>query len=73
MRAKEKQRVQEVLFRERPGTKCDIPELSKRTGIPKTTLHRYKNEPDLIPLGRLFVICKGMGLTPEEIGHMITG
>jgi hypothetical protein len=50
MRPKEKQRVQEVLFRERPGTKCDIPELSKRTVIPKTPLHRYKNEPDLIPL-----------------------
>lgn len=73
MKTKEKQRVQEVLFRESPGTKCDIPDLSKRTGIPEATLRRYRREPDLIPLGRFFAMCKGMGLTPEEIGHMITG
>ena len=73
MKTKEKQRVQEVLFRERPGTKCNIPDLSKRTGIPEATLRRYRREPDLIPLGRFFAMCKGMGLTPEEIGHMITG
>lgn len=73
MKTKEKQKVQEVLFRECPGTKCDIPDLSKRTGIPEVTLRRYRREPDLIPLGRFFAMCKGMGLTPEEIGHMITG
>jgi hypothetical protein len=75
MRTKEKQRVKEVLFRESRGSsiKCDIPELSKRTGIPEATLRRYKREPDMIPLYRVLAIANGMGIRPEDAGYMITG
>lgn len=75
MKARERQRVIEVLFRESRGTsiKCDIPELSKRTGIPEASLRRYKREPDMIPLGRVLAIAGEMGIGAEDAGYMITG
>lgn len=75
MKAKEKQRVQEVLFRQSSGlnTKCDIRELAKRTGIPEASLRRYRREPDMIPLCRLLAIVDGMGISPVEAGYLITG
>jgi hypothetical protein len=76
MRAKKeglKERVLTTMLKESRGSKCDIPRLSKETGIPEPTLRRYKREPEIIPLGRLTVIAKVMGSTPEEIGYVITG
>lgn len=43
------------------------------TGIPVTTLKRYKRQPDMIPYGRLVVIAKAMRLTPQECGYMVIG
>ena len=68
-----KERVLRTILKETLGTKCNIPNLSKETGIPEATLRRYKREPETIPLGRLSVIAKAMDSTPEEIGYAITG
>ena len=68
-----KQRAVEILFGEMRGAKCDIPRLSRETGISETTLRRYKREPETISLGRLSVIAQAMDRTPEEIGYVITG
>jgi hypothetical protein len=73
MNKKDLQRVTEVLFKETRGTRCDFVTLSEDTGIPASTLRRYRNYPELIPLERLFVIAKAMGLTPAEAGYLVTG
>ena len=73
MTAAQEKRIEEVLFRESRGTRCDIPTLSRMTGIPVTTLKRYKRQPEMIPYGRLIVIAKAMRLTPQESGYLITG
>ena len=73
MSAEQERRVGEILFREQRGTKCDFPTLSRITGIPVTTLKRYKRQPDMIPYGRLVVIAKAMRLTPQECGYMVIG
>ena len=68
-----RERVLKTMLKESRGSKCDIPRLSKETGIPEATLRRYKREPEMIPLGRLLVIAKAMDSTPEEMGYVITG
>ena len=75
MKKSEKQRVQEVLFGESRGTKCDIPYLTRRTGIPEETLRRYRREPDTIPIPfcRLVAIADGMGISVADAGYLVTG
>ena len=68
-----KERAVKILFGEMRGAKCDIPRLSRETGIAEATLRRYKREPETISLGRLSAIAKAMDRTPEEIGYVITG
>lgn len=68
-----KERAVKILFGEMRGAKCDIPRLSRETGIAEATLRRYKREPETISLGRLSIIAKAMDRTPEEIGYVITG
>ena len=68
-----KGRATKKIFRESLGTKCDIPSLSRATGIAEATLRRYKREPETIPLGRLSIIAQAMNCTPEDIGYVATG
>lgn len=68
-----KERAVKILFGEMRGAKCDIPRLSRETGIAEATLRRYKREPETISLGRLSAIAKAMDRTPEEMGYVITG
>lgn len=73
MTKRQAQRVQEVLFRESRGTRCDFAQLSKVTGIPASTLHRYKTNPESMPLGRVLVVADAMQLTAQESAYLITG
>ena len=73
MKKAEEKRVREVLFRETGGSKCDIPWLSRRTGIPEGSLRRYKKDPETIPFSRLVVIADGMGISVQDAGYLITG
>ena len=73
MKKAEEKRVREVLFREIGGSRCDIPWLSRRTGIPEVTLRRYKKEPDIIPFSRLLVIADNMGISVQDAGYLLTG
>ena len=73
MKKSEKERVQEILFGESRGTKCDIPYLTRRTGIPEETLRRYRREPDTIPFCRLVAIADGMGISVADAGYLVTG
>jgi len=41
--------------------KIRIPELSKVTGIPASTLYTYRNKPENIRLDDLALICKAKG------------
>jgi hypothetical protein len=43
------------------------------TGIPKTTLRRYKDEPDIIPLNRLLLIADAMEIRPHEASILLLG
>jgi hypothetical protein len=43
------------------------------TGIPVTTLRRYEEIPETIPLGRLITMAEAMEITPEECGELILG
>ena len=73
MTRKQAQRVSEVLFRNCRGTKCDYANLSKRTGIPQSTLYRYRDNPDAMPFGRVLVIADAMQLTAQECAYLLTG
>ena len=68
-----KERAVQTLFGESRGTKCDIPRLSRETGIAEATLRRYRRQPETISLERLSIIAKAMDRTPEEVGYVITG
>lgn len=73
MTKQEVKRVQEVLFRQYIGTKTDFAAIHRRTGIPVTTLRRYKAEPDIIPLGRLLEIATAINVEPADFQYMLTG
>lgn len=55
-----------LLFGETEMTRCDFASLSRATGIPVSTLRRYKDHPELIPFGRVRVIAKAQALNEEE-------
>lgn len=46
-------------------------ELSKKTGIPLPTLYYWRHKADKIPLDRLTVLVKVLGLTDEEIVSVV--
>lgn len=46
-------------------------ELSEKTGIPLPTLYYWRHKPCKIPLGRLAVLVKVLGLTDEEIVRLV--
>lgn len=65
-------KVSELLF----GTKLQpvsIATLSKVTKIPESTLRLYKRNPGTIPLDRLRIIVKALGLSEEDIKQLIRG
>jgi hypothetical protein len=63
-------KASELLF----GTKLQpvsIVVLSKQTKIPESTLRLYKRNPGIIPLDRLRIIVKALGLSEEEVVKLI--
>lgn len=48
-----------------------IAEISKRTGIPKSTLYYWAKRPDKIPIGKFAVLARAMQLTDNEILRII--
>lgn len=66
-------RARKILFRERHGLRYSLSAISKLTGIPVTTLRRYEEIPETIPLGRLITMAEAMEITPEECGELILG
>jgi hypothetical protein len=62
-----------LLFGETDTTKCDFPALSKRTGIPESTLRRYKENPETIPFGRVVKIAQAMRINKEGALVLISG
>lgn len=42
-------------------------DLSEKTNIPKTTLHRYLNDSSIIPLDRLSILSDTLNTTPEYL------
>lgn len=66
-------KVKRILFRERPGLKYSLTSIGKLTGIPVTTLRRYREFPETIPLDRLITMAEAMEITPEECGELILG
>ena len=68
-----RERAMVAIFRECRGSKCDLGYLSRRTGIPETTLRRYKREPDMIPLNRLVLIADAMDMDGDEAWYLLKG
>lgn len=62
-----------LLFGETDTTKCDFPALSKATGIPISTLRRYRDYPETIPFGRVCVIAQARRLSKEGALVLISG
>lgn len=52
---------------------CSLSELSRATGIPVSTLSRYKRQPERIPLGALRAIVKARQLPAEDVQKVIKG
>lgn len=73
MKRKDREQLVKVLFREHRGTRCDFVAMARHTGIPVDTLRRYKRMPETIPLERLILIAREMGVAAEDIGGVITG
>ncbi len=60
----------ELLF----GTKLkpvSVVALAKQTHIPESTLRMYKRNPGIIPLDRLRIIVKALGLSDEDVSKLI--
>jgi hypothetical protein len=60
----------ELLF----GTKLkpvSVVALAKQTHIPESTLRMYKRNPGIIPLDRLRIIVKALGLSEEEVVKLV--
>lgn len=73
MKRKDREQLVKVLFREHRGTRCDFVAMARHTGIPVDTLRRYKRMPETIPLERLVLIAREMGVTAEELGGVLAG
>lgn len=48
-----------------------VSELSRRTGIPKSTLYKYREDPERIPLGCLLTIWKATGKSGEDFKKLL--
>lgn len=64
------EKAREIIF----GSKLQpvsLEELSRRTGISRSTLCGYKKEPRKIPFGRLCKIARRRGLGGKEMDELI--
>lgn len=52
---------------------CNMTELARITGIPRTTLHRYKRQPESMPLWALRAIVKARGMAAPDIERIVKG
>lgn len=50
-----------------PTGKLNIQQIAKATGIPPTTLYRWRKDPDSIKAGELRILFKATKATPEDI------
>lgn len=50
-----------------PTGKLNIQQIAKVTGIPPTTLYRWRKDPDSIKAGELRLLFKATRATPEDI------
>ena len=50
-----------------PTGKLNIQQIAKVTGIPPTTLYRWRKDPDSIKAGELRLLFKATKATPEDI------
>ena len=57
----------------KPGSTINVADIARATGIPHTTLARYKARPELITLGRLRIILRERELTDSQIAQLIRG
>lgn len=46
-------------------------ELSKLTGISVATLNRWQGNPDMIPLGKLRVLCRVRNVSEETVAKIL--
>ena len=46
-------------------------ELSKLTGISVATLNRWQGNPDMIPLGKLRLLCRVRNVSEETAGKIL--
>ena len=46
-------------------------ELSRLAGVSIATLNRWQNNPDMIPLGKLKVLCRVRNVSAEQAGRML--
>lgn len=46
-------------------------ELSKLTGISVATLNRWQGNPDMIPLGKLRLLCRVRNVSVEQAGKIL--
>ena len=64
--------VRSVIFGD-AARPADLTHLGKQTGIPLSTLYRYRKFPMTIPLDALLVICEAQGMQPETFGRLLEG
>ena len=51
----------------------NMAEVSRKTGIPQSTLNRYKQRPGTLTLARGIEIAEAVGMTQEAWGKLIRG
>lgn len=64
--------ARDVIFG-KPGSSINVADIARATGIPATTLNRYKKRPELITLGRLRIMLRDRELTDSQIVKLIKG
>ena len=50
-----------------PTGQLNVKQLAKITGIPPTTLYRWRKDPDSIKAGELRLLFKAVKLPPEKV------
>ena len=58
---------------EGPLGPVNIAQLSRRTGIPASTLYRWRKDPDKMPVGDMRILLKVMCVSDDQLLRIVRG
>ena len=68
----QQQRIRVLIYGEGVNERI-LQRMTDATGIPKATLYRWKQQPELIPLGKLTLLMQALKISGEDLAQAIAG